>query len=86
VPAFRSTRYFAQHVRPERSAEWIDALLGCAKPGCRLIEQGSAPVSVHRALAHARRAMREPEQILPALQQLHVSLRDACNAASEAPP
>ena len=86
APAFRSTRYIAHRVRPERPADWIDALLECAKPACRLIEQGRAPASVHQALAHARRAMREPEQILPALQQLHASLRDACNAASEAPP
>ncbi|GLQ91296.1 hypothetical protein GCM10007901_02460 [Dyella acidisoli] len=77
APPFRATRHIAQRVRPERSADWIEALLSCREPGGKLIEQGQAPPSVHRALAHARRSMREPVQILPALQQLHACLHDA---------
>jgi hypothetical protein len=88
APAFRFTRYIAHRVRLERAADWVDVMLDCRTPGCRLIEQGTAPAGVHQALGQARRAMREPEKILPALQQLHASLHAACNAqpdASEAP-
>jgi len=76
APAFRATRHIAHRVRPERPAEWIETLLDCQEPGARLIEQGHASPNVQRALAHARRSMREPEQILPALQQLRACLCD----------
>lgn len=77
APAFQATRHIAHRVRPERPADWIEALLNCREPGGKLIEQGQAPPNVHRALAHARRSMREPEQILSALQQLHACMREA---------
>lgn len=77
APAFRATRLIAGYVRPERPAEWIDVLLHCRESGGKLIEQGHASANVHRALGHARRSMREPAQILPALQQLHACLREA---------
>ncbi|MFC3652969.1 FUSC family protein [Dyella humi] len=84
APAFRATRYIAHRIRPERAADWIDVLLGCRDPGRRLIEQGAAPASVHQTLTHTRRVMREPEKILPALQQLHASLHAACAMQSPA--
>jgi len=74
APAFRATRRIAHRVRSECPAEWIEVLLDCQEPGARLIEQGHASPNVQRALAHARRSMREPEQILPALQQLRACL------------
>lgn len=80
APAFRATRHVANRIRPERAADWIDTLLSCRPAASQLIEQGGAPASVHQALAHARRAMREPDKILPALQQLHASLHAACAA------
>lgn len=77
APAFRATRHIAHRVRPERPHDWIEALLNCRDAGGKLIEQGQAPPSVQRALAHARRSMREPAQILPALQQLHACMHEA---------
>lgn len=80
APAFRATRHLARRLRPERAADWIDAMLGCRAPGAQLIERGSAPSNVYQALAQARRSLREPDTILPALQQLHASLHAACAA------
>ncbi|HKT30417.1 FUSC family protein [Dyella sp.] len=77
APAFRASRHVARYVRKDRPAEWIDLLLACREPGGRLIEQGNAPASVYQALGHARRSMREPATILPALQQLQASLQQA---------
>jgi hypothetical protein len=77
APAFRATRHIAHRVRPERPADWIETLVHCREPAGKLIEQGSAPPNVQRALAQARRSLREPEQILPALQQLHTCLHEA---------
>lgn len=77
APAFRATRLIARYVRSDRPAEWIDVLLHCRESGSKLIEQGHAPANVHRALGHARRSMREPAQILPALQELRACLREA---------
>ncbi len=78
APAFRATRHVARYVRKDRPAEWIDVLLTCREPAGSLIEQGKVPANVYQALGHARRSMREPEAILPALQQLQASLRQAC--------
>ncbi|WP_440268610.1 FUSC family protein [Dyella sp.] len=77
APAFRATRHLAHRVRPECPADWIETLINCREPVVKLIEQGSAPPNVQRALAHARRSLREPEQILPALQQLRACLHEA---------
>jgi len=77
APAFRATRHITKRVRPECPAEWIDTLLACREPAGKLIEQGSAPPSVYQSLGQARRAMREPTEILIALQQLRVSLDGA---------
>jgi hypothetical protein len=77
APAFRATRRIAHRVLPERPADWIETLVHCREPAGKLIEQGSAPPNVQRALAQARRSLREPEQILPALQQLHTCLHEA---------
>jgi hypothetical protein len=80
APAFRATRHIAHRVRPERPAEWIEVLLDYREPAAKLIEQGHAPPNVQRALAHARRSIREPAQILPALQQLRMCLREAASS------
>lgn len=77
APAFRASRHVARYVRKDRPAAWIDVLLACREPAYKLIEQGHAPASVHQALGHARRSMREPETILAALQQLQASLQQA---------
>lgn len=78
APAFRASRHVARYMRKDRPAAWIDVLLACREPAGKLIEQGKAPASVHQALGHARRSIREPETLLPALQQLQASLQQAC--------
>ena len=78
APAFRASRHLARHVRKDRPAEWIAVLLACREPAGKLIEQGNASVAVYQALGNARRSMREPQTILPALQQLRASLQRAC--------
>jgi hypothetical protein len=78
APAFRATRHLARYVRKDRPAECIDVLLACRESAGKLIERGKAPASVHQALGNARRSLREPETMLPALQQLQASLHQAC--------
>lgn len=79
APAFRASRHIARHVRRDRPADWIEVLLDCGKPAGQLIEQGRAPAAVHQALGQARRALREPDTMLTALQQLQSSLHKACS-------
>ncbi|GGA30492.1 FUSC family protein [Dyella nitratireducens] len=78
APAFRASRHIARYVRPHRPYDWIEVLLDCREAAGKLIEQGRAPAAVHQALGQARRSLREPETILPALQQLRASLHEAC--------
>jgi hypothetical protein len=80
APAFRATRSIARRFRPERPADWIDSLLQCREPARALIQQGSAPANVYQALGQARRSLREPQTVLPALQELQASLHQACAA------
>jgi hypothetical protein len=59
------------------AAEWVEALLACKLPAGELIAQGGAPAGVHQALGAARRALREPDQLLPALRALQAGLQAA---------
>jgi hypothetical protein len=54
-------------------ADWIDALFACRYHAIVLINEGATPGEVRKNVGAARRAMREPETLLPALQ----ALRDA---------
>jgi Fusaric acid resistance protein-like len=81
APAFRASRLLTKHLRAVQPADWVDALAACRDLAIALIEKGEAPGSVRRAVGAARKAMREPEEILPALKQLG-SLLTEC-AASE---
>lgn len=74
APAFRSARLVTQRVRAPQPADWVDALLACRDAAVALIESGDAPAEVRRALGAARKALREPAALLPALQALRQSL------------
>ena len=74
APAFRASRIVTTRLRDVQPADWIDALLACRAPALVVIEQGATPAPVRRATGAARKAMREPAQILPALQELGRSL------------
>lgn len=74
APAFRATRLVTRHVRAPQPADWADALLACRDAAVALIERGEAPADVRRALGAARKALREPAALLPALQALQQSL------------
>lgn len=76
APAFRASRIVTRRFRAEQPADWIDVLLACREPALALIERGETPASVRRAIGAARKAMREPAQILQALVLLRDSLTD----------
>jgi Fusaric acid resistance protein-like len=74
APAFRASRMVTRHFRPMQPADWVDALVACRDPAIALIEKSETPSSVRRAVGTARKSMREPREILPALHELHGSL------------
>ena len=74
APAFRASRLVTRRFRAPQPADWVDALVGCRDPAIALIVRRETPSSVRRAVGAARKSLREPEQILPALQELRRSL------------
>lgn len=76
APAFHASRRALRGLRPNHPADWIDTLMACRLPALALIAQGEAPANVRKALGAARKALREPENLLPALQHLRQSLAD----------
>lgn len=82
APAFRASRLATRRFRPLQPADWVDALLACHDPATMLIEQGATPGQVRQAIGAARRALREPAELLPALQKLHQSLAQTSHQAS----
>ena len=76
APAFRASRLATQRFVAQQPADWVDALLAAAEPAARLIERGDAPAEVRRATGLARKALREPGTLLPALRQLRIALQD----------
>jgi len=84
APPFRASRRALQRLRPNHPADWIDTLLACRIPALALIEGGEAPGHVRKALGAARKALREPENLLPALQQLRQTLVTPAAASGDA--
>lgn len=75
APAFRASRRLTRPLRRLQPADWMDALAACREPAMSLIHSGlSAPVPLRQAVGAARKALREPAQILPALQHLRDTL------------
>ena len=74
APAFRASRLVTRRLSVMQPADWVDTLAACRDPAIALIEKGETPGSVRRAVGAARKSMREPAELLAALQDLHRSL------------
>ena len=76
-PAFHFSRFMTRRFRAEQPADWVDTLLACRDPAVLLIEKGETPGAVRRAVGAARKSMRDPAEVLPALRELHRSLTES---------
>ena len=56
-------------------AEWIDALTACRARAIALIDARATPGNVRTAVGAARKALRKPSELLPALRASHPKLR-----------
>ena len=74
APAFKASRLFTKPFKPMHPADWIDVLFACRTPAIALIDQKETPAHVRKAVGAARKAIREPEELLPALRALHNAL------------
>jgi hypothetical protein len=74
APVFRASRSLTRHLAAPQPAEWVEALVACRDAAIALIEARETPPAVRRAVGTARKAMRTPPDILPALQGLHAAL------------
>ncbi len=74
VTPFRASRLLTARFRTLQPADWADALLACRTPAIALIAGRKTPGHVRQAVGSARKALREPEALLPALQRLCKSL------------
>ena len=77
LPVFRAqgiAHRLARRRDPPPHATWIAALLACEAPVLALVESGQAPGAVRKAIGTARKAMREPGEIGPALAALAAAL------------
>jgi hypothetical protein len=70
APAFRASRLATKRLRAMQPADWIDALIACRDPAMQLIDRQEAPGNVRMAIGAARKALREPAQLLDALRHL----------------
>lgn len=76
APAFRASRFATRRLKAVHPADWIDALAACRAPAVALIATGKTPGPVRKAAGAARKAVREPDGLLPALEALRQSLMD----------
>lgn len=74
APAFRASRLATRRFAAIQPADWIDALIACRDPAIELIERTATPTIARRAVGTARKAMREPDEILSALRELRNAL------------
>jgi hypothetical protein len=74
-PSFDARRLALRRWQALQPADWIDALLACQAPLLDLVDRRETPGAVRKALGTARKAMREPAEIGPALDALRLSLR-----------
>ena len=81
APAFRASRLVTRHFRAIQPADWVDALAACTDPAITLIEKGETSGPVRRAVGAARKSIREPGEILSALQELRRSLAEQAQAS-----
>jgi len=71
---FRAARRYARGFRTVQPADWVDTLLACRAPVIELIARGETPGRLRQAIGAARKSLREPDTLLPALQQLRQTL------------
>lgn len=76
APPFRAAR-LVMRKRPMHPADWADTLLDCREPAQALIDQGATPGKLRQAVGAARRTLREPEGLLPALSTLRETLHNS---------
>ena len=69
-PAFRAHGLMPRRWKLPQAGDWIAALAACEAPIVALVERGETPGAVRKAIGVARKAMREPAQIGPALATL----------------
>ena len=69
-PSFRARHLALRRWQPLQPVDWIDALAACEVPVVALVERGETPGAVRKAVGAARKAMREPDEIGPALAAL----------------
>ncbi|SFF48895.1 Fusaric acid resistance protein-like [Dyella marensis] len=74
TPPFRAARLLLRR-RAMHPADWADTLLDCREPAKALIDQGATPGRLRQAVGAARRALREPDTLLPLLRALRADLR-----------
>lgn len=77
APAFRASRLVTRRFRALQPADWIDTLTDCKAAAIALIEQDEAPGAVRMAVAGARKVLREPAELQPALHKLRRALTGA---------
>lgn len=70
APAFRASRLLTPWLKTVHPADWIDALFACRDSAMVLVNEGATPGEVRKGVGAARKALREPETLLPALQAL----------------
>ena len=78
-PSFHGRQQVLRRWQPLQPVDWIDALSACEAPVVALVERGQTPGVVRMAVGAARKALREPALIEPALsgllQELHAAQR-----------
>jgi len=87
-PVFRAqgvTHRLAGRREAPQAARWIDALLACEAPVLALVERGQSPGAVRKAIGAARKAVREPPELGPALARLREALEAAGRHRDDAP-
>lgn len=82
APPFRAVRLLARQ-RAMHPADWADTLLDCRQSACALIDRGATPGRIRQLVGAARRSLREPETLAPALHELRGALREM--QAAQAP-
>jgi uncharacterized membrane protein YccC len=76
APAFRASRLVTRYFRAIQPADWVDTLVACTDPAITRIEKGETSGSVRQAIGAARKSIRQPGEILAALQALRRSLAE----------
>jgi hypothetical protein len=74
APAFRAMRRVSRSFVPNQPADWADALGACAASAIAIIDSGETPRGLRGEVGTARRAMREPAEMLGALRALKKAL------------